>query len=191
MAYGANLLVNPSAETQDTTGWVVDGVTVEENTTVATNYSHITNDADGWMGQYDHKISLEGAAGDYCFVFASDADASMQQVLYASDIGATPESFQFIISFKLANAQNAWDPNVLGKAILEIKYDTGLFDYFTTPLVTGLYHVDRNLVNFWLLNTLICDMDTAKTIEQITVSIETDNFTQGLYVNYIELRKEV
>ena len=191
MSYGTNLIVNPSAETQDTSNWTVDGVTVEENTTVATTYSHIINDADGWLGQYDHKIALVGAAGDYCFVFASDADASMYQILYASDIGATPDSFQFIISFKLANYQNAWDPSVLGKAILKIDYDDGLFDYFTIPLVKGLYHVDRNLTNFWIKTVLVCAMDNTKTIEQITVSIETDNFTQGLYVDYIELRKEV
>ena len=191
MSYGANLLINPSAETQDTSDWTVNGVTVEENTTVETTYSHIINDADGWLGQYDHKITLVGAAGDYCFVFASDVDSSMTQILYASDIGATPDSFQFIVSFKLANQQNAWDASVLGRAILEIYYDDGLFDYFTIPLVTGLYHVDRNLVNFWVKTVLVCTMDNTKTIEQITVSIETDNFTQSLNVDYIELRKEV
>ena len=189
MAYGANLLINPSAETQDTTGWIVDGVTVEENVTTETTYFHIINDADGWLGEYDHKLTLVGAAGDYSFVFANTA--SMQQVLYASDIGATPDSFQFIISFKLNNQQNAWDASVLGRAILEISYDDGLFDYFTIPLVVGLYHVDRNLFNFWIKTILICTMDNTKTIDQITVSIETDNFTQGLYVDYIELRKEV
>ena len=115
----------------------------------------------------------------------------MYQILYASDIGATPDSFQFIISFKLANQQNAWDPSVLGRAILKIDYNDGLFDYFTIPLVTGLYHVDRNLVNFWVKTVLVCTMDNTKTIEQITVSIETDNFTQSLNVDYIELRKEV
>lgn len=189
MAYGSNLIINPSAETQDTTGWTVSGVTVEENITAEITYSHIINDADGWLGEYDHKLTVVGPAGDYAFIL--EDTASMQQILYASDIGATPDSFQFVISFQLITQQNLWDSNVLAKALAKFEYDDGTIDYFMIPLIKGLSHVDRNLFNWWLKTILICAMDNTKIITQVTIKIETLALTDGLKVDYIELRKEI
>lgn len=189
MAYGSNLLINPSAETQDTTGWTVIGVTVAENQTVRTTYDWGINDAFFWLGDYTHRLIVVGPAGDYHFVL--EASASMEQVLYASDIGSTPNSFQFIASFQIPTAQNAWDPNILAKATARFDYTDGYIDFFQIPLVKGITHKDRNLINFWLYNSLICDMDTAKNISQITVSVETLGLTGGILLDYIELRKEV
>ena len=188
MPYGSNLITNPSAETMDTTGWVVDNVTVEENTTLETTYEHILNDEDGWLGEYDHKLTVEGPAGDYAFIFASDSDAYMTQILYASDIGDQPASFQFNCKFKIANAQDTWDPLVKGWAKLDIIYSDNSHDWFFIPFVKGLDHVNRNLFNFWLLVQNVCIVDANKTLVSAEIKIETFDF--GLKVDYIELRKE-
>jgi len=158
MSYGSNLLTNPSADTQDTSGWTVTGVTVEENETVRTTYDWGINDAFFWLGDYTHRLVVEGPAGLYHFVL--EASASMEQILYASDIGATPNSFQFIVNFQIPTTQNAWDPNILAKATAKIEYSDSDIDYFQIPLVKGINHEDRNLINFWLHNPLICDMNT-------------------------------
>jgi len=87
MAWDDNILVNPSAETQDTTGWVVDpvgSVTVAENQTVGTRYVPFPDSRDKWFNE-EHILKLLGPAGDYCFKF--EEDAQMSQIIYASDIG--------------------------------------------------------------------------------------------------------
>ena len=189
MAYGANILTNPSAETQDTTGWVVNNVTVEENTTEGTRYIPIVDDYEKWSDQQQEFI-LEGGAGDYCFVFASDGDADMYQILYASDVGEQPESFQFNCRFKLINEQPRYDNTVFGFAKLAIAYDDNTFDYFHIPFIIGVKTSSRYLLNYWVLVQAVCDVASGKTLEYIKVSAECSDFIYGLRIDYMEIRKE-
>lgn len=189
MSYGDNLLTNPSAETQDMTGWTYDSVTVEENFTQATIVDVYIKDLRVTM-EPDVYIGIDEASGEYAFVFASDSDAYMTQILYASDVGDQPTTFQFNCKFKMDTAQDPWDNSINGFAKLTIAYDDGTYDYFTIPLVRGLDHVDRNLFDFWLLVQNVCVVDANKTLSSVTVGIYTFEFAQHLRVDYVELRKE-
>jgi hypothetical protein len=192
MSYGANILINPSAETQDTTGWTIDpvgSVIVEENITDETRYIPFADDYEQWT-DLQHLFILKGAAGDYCFVFASDGDAEMSQILYASDIGAQPTTFQVICKFKLDNEQNRWDNTVFGFSTLKISYDDSTFDYFHIPFVVGIKTSTRYLTNFWVLVQTICEVNASKTLDYVQVSAKSSDFIYGLKIDYIELRKE-
>lgn len=193
MAYGANILTNSSAETQDTTGWTVTpngSVTVLENQTSDTRYIPFPDDRDKWT-TWEHQLALFGAAGDYCFLFASDVDSEMSQILYASDIGAQPVSFQLIGKYKLSDMQELWDTNVLGMIQLQINYTDTTNDYFIIPCIKGATHDDRNLINFWILVTNVCTVDASKTLNYVKVVAKTINCSNILNIDYIELRKEV
>ena len=189
MAYGSNILINPSAETQDTTGWTVNNVTVEENITSETRYIPIVDAYEKWSEQ-QHEFILEGAAGDYCFVFASDSDADMYQILYASDIGEQPESFQFNCKFKLINEQPRYDNTVFGFAQLSIAYTDNTFDYFHIPFIIGIKTSSRYLLNYWVLVQAVCEVNSDKTIDYIKISAKSSNFIYGLRIDYMEIRKE-
>lgn len=190
MAYGADILTNGSAETQDTTGWTLVGdVIVEENTTEETRYIPIVDDRDVWMEE-QQTLTLVGPAGDYSFVFASDSDASISQILYASDVGAQPVSFELVCKWKLMLPQDLWDNKVMAMARLKISYTDNSFDYFIIPLVKGVSHSDRTLINNWLIVYSICTVFSGKTISYVEVSAATTSCTKGLHIDYIELRKE-
>ena len=191
MVWSANLLINPSAETQDTTGWTLtplDSVTVVENQTLETRYVPFPDDRDKWFDE-THILTLLGAAGDYCFRF--EETAQMDQILYASDIGTQPLSFQFIGKYKLEQPQNAWDTNILATISLTIYYTDGTNDCFIIPCIKGATHIDRNLINWWLLTINVCIVNALKTLDYIKVTAKTVGCIQILNIDYIELRKEV
>jgi hypothetical protein len=191
MAYGANILVNSSAETQDTSGWTVTpagSVTVAENQTSSTRYIPYPDSRDKWFNE-EHILSLFGPAGDYCFSFSSIAQ--MEQILYASDVGTQPNSFQFIAKYKLLSAQELWDTNVLATINLTINYTDGTSDYFIIPCIKGATHKDRNLINFWIIVYNICTVNANKTLNYVKVIAKTINCNNILNIDYIELRKEV
>jgi hypothetical protein len=193
MAYGDNLLVNPSAETEDMSGWIVtpeDSVTVEENITEETEYLPEVDGHSIWSEQ-EKIFVLEGPAGDFCFIFASDGDAEMSQILYASDIGTQPESFQFNIKFKLTTEQDLWDNSVLGFSTFKIIYTDNTVDYFLIPLIIGVKSSDRYLFNFWVLVQNICTVDEDKVLDYVEISVKASDFINGLKIDYIELRKEI
>lgn len=192
MAYGSNILTNPSAETQDTTGWTitpVGSITVEENTTIGVEYIPIVDEREEWSSQKQSFMAV-GAAGDYCFVFASDGDALMTQILYASDIGSQPVSFQLTCRFKFINQQDSWDNTVLGFAQLKIAYSDTTFDYFLIPFVKGVEHEDRYLYDFWVFVQNVCAVNADKTLTYVEVSARSSDCVNILHIDYIELRKE-
>jgi hypothetical protein len=193
MTYGLDILINGDAETQDTTGWTITpngSVTVEENTTLPTQYIAIVDDLEDDLDNPWLTLPLEGPAGDYNFMFESENDITMSQILYASDIGAQPESFQFNCKFKLVKPQDYWDTTVFGFAQLKIEYDDGTFDYFMIPFVKGAEHEDRYVFNFWIVVSTVCTVNVDKTLVSATVAIRSINCNKGLKIEYIELRKE-
>jgi hypothetical protein len=189
MAWGDNLLTNPSAETQDMTGWTYSGVSVEEKTTVASVEDVNIAELNVNLGMEVH-IGLDGMTGEYGFIFASDADASMYQVIYASDLTGSPENVQFVCRYKLKISQNVWDNSVLGYAKLKIAYDDSTFDYFVIPLILGVKVSTRYYTDFWILVRNTCAVDTDKTIDYLEVRAEADKCTNLLLIDYFELREE-
>ena len=189
MAWGANLLTNPSAETQDMTGWTSAGVSTEEKTTVVTykdvfiSDTHVVMDPDVYIG-------IDGTTGEYAFLFASDSDAYMYQVILASDLAGLPENIQFVCRYKLKIAQNAWDNSVLGYAKLKIAYTDSTFDYFVIPLILGIKDSTRYFTDFWILVSNTCEVDADKTIESLEVRAVADKCVKNLVIDYFELREE-
>ena len=109
MAWGSNLLTNPSAETQDMTGWTSSGVSTEEKMTSASKIDVHVKDNDVTLDPATY-LGIDGTTGEYAFIFASDSDAYMYQVIYASDLAGSPANIQFVCNYKLKIQQNAWDP---------------------------------------------------------------------------------
>ena len=191
MAWGSNLLINQSAETNDTTGWVITPigtVVATENVTASTRYIPFPDSRDKWISN-EHTLSLFGPSGDYCFRF--DPTAQMEQILYASDVGSQPVNFQLIGKYKLEQPQYLWDVNVLGMITLTIYYTDGTSDYFIIPCVKGVTHIDRNLSNWWIIVYNICAVTPNKTLSYVKVTAKTINCSQIVNIDYIELRKEV
>jgi hypothetical protein len=123
-------------------------------------------------------------------VFASDNDANMSQVLYASDIGVQPDSFQFNVKFKLSSKQDYWDTSVLGMAKLSIFYTDGTKDDFIIPCIRGVYISDRFLVDFWTMVYTICNVNTEKVLNYVQIYISKTNDSRTMYLDLVELRKE-
>jgi len=161
MIYGSNLITNPSAETGDTTGWDVSNVTVES-------------------GGYD---------GSYYFNL--DSIASMQQVVFASDMFASDpvEDFQVEIVFKLGETQDDDDANVYAYAKAIFNYDDGSIDSFVIPCVTGLLFSPKELTDGWLTVSSNCSVREHRTLNSITIKVVTTSLTGGLYLDSIELKK--
>ena len=191
MAWDVNLLTNPSAETQDMTGWTSNGVSTEEKTTVATSKDVYISDTHVVLASEGVYIGIDGSTGEYAFIFASDADADMHQIIYASDLAGSPENVQFVCRYKLKIAQNAWDNSVLGLAKLKIAYTDSTFDYFVIPLILGVKASTRYFTDFWILVRNTCPVDTDKTIDFLEVRAVADNCENGLLIDYFELREEI
>ena len=189
MAWGSNLLTNPSAETEDMTGWTSDGVSTEENTTSAAVANVHVKENDVTINNTVY-VGIDGLSGEHSFVFASDTDAYMYQVIYASDIGAQPDNIQFSCNYRLKIQQNSWDNTVMGYAKLKIAYDDGTFDYFIIPLVLGVKTSARYLTDFWVLVRNICEIDADKTLTYAEVRGVANQCENNLLINYYELRKE-
>jgi hypothetical protein len=191
VAYSSNILTNPGAETQDISGWIVtphSSISIIENQTTETRYIPFPDDRDKWLDE-THILTLVGNAGDYCFRFLPTAQ--MEQIMYASDIGVQPVSFQLIGKYKLEQPQNAWDTSVLASISLTIYYTDGTKDYFIIPCIKGATHADRSLINFWILVYAVCTVDADKTLDYVKVIAKTVDCSQILNIDYIELRKEV
>lgn len=190
MGWGVNLINNPSAETQDTTDWSVNNVYVEENITSGLKYLPIIDERETWNEDTYKSFAIYGPSGTYCFVFASDNDANMSQVLYASDIGVQPDSFQFNVKFKLSSKQDYWDTSVLGMAKLSIFYTDGTKDDFIIPCIRGVYISDRFLVDFWTMVYTICNVNTEKVLNYVQIYISKISDSRTMYLDLVELRKE-
>jgi hypothetical protein len=193
MAYGANLLLNNSAETQDTTLWVISplgSVTALEKTTPSAS---LLSNVDGYETPLPtpFKIMVDGGMGEYAFSFSPLSDITMYQILLASDIGAQPVSFQFNARFKLQIEQELYDNSVNGFVQLEIIYSNSTRDYYIIPFVKGITHINRYLFNNWLISENVCLVDSVKILSSVKVTIRSINCPSNLLVDYIELRKEL
>ena len=189
MAWGANLLTNPSAETQDMTGWTSSGVSTEEKTTTALKENVHIKENDVTINDTTY-VGIDGLSGTYAFAFGSSSNAYMYQVLLASDIGDQPENVQFVCAYKLKEQQNTWDSTVVGYAKLKIAYDDGTFDYFIIPLILGVKTATRYLTDFWVLVRNTCAVDSDKTLTYIEVRGIADKCEYDLLIDYYEFRKE-
>jgi len=195
MSYEDNLLINPSAETGDTTGWDVIDVTVVGGTTPETDLGVKIGESheiylNKWMNAYRVRLTFSGADGTNYFLLASDA--SMEQAVSSGDIGDLPDiDFKVTVDFKLTTAQNLWDASVKGKVQMEILYSDETKDIFTIPCVVGISYEGRDLVNSWLQAIANCDIRNDLGITSITITATTASLTDGLKIDKIELQKNL
>ena len=186
----ANVVDNHDAATGDTTDWDVTNVTVVGGTTSGGSAkfligSTVKNFEDLWVSSYKPYISVASQTGTNYFLLG--ATASMEQVIYASDLTDVPIEMKIITDFKLPTAQDGWDASVLAKLEVDILYSDESRDYFIIPYVTGITFTDRSLLNDWLRETIKPAIRPDLDITTITLIATTSALTGGLKIDQIEL----
>jgi len=158
MAYKANIVVNPSAETEDMTGWDSANVTVEGGTTPIIGLKVKIGDSfvilwGGWMDDYKPKLSYIGDDDTHYFLLASDANMD-QAILSGFEVDF--KDGKLICRFKFVTAQELWDATVIGIACADIIYDDESISKFIIPCVKGITFTGRNQLNSWIREEAIC-----------------------------------
>lgn len=158
MAYKANIVVNPSAETGDTTGWDVANVTVEGGSTPIVRLKVKIGDSftilwGGWMDDYAVQLAYVGSDNTHYFLLASDADM-VQSILSGFEVDF--KDGKLICKFKFVADQNLWDATVIGIACADVIYDDESVSKFIIPCVKGISLAGRNQLNSWIQEEAIC-----------------------------------
>ena len=188
MGYGANLLLNNSAENGNLDDWTVkqvdaaDCVTIEENT--APDYI-LRPIVDGRTQVFDRpELYGTGATGTHHFLLSSTC------WMYQDVITSGTLSYRIEVVFQIPTPQDAWDASVKGWVDMIFTYDDGSVDIFRIPCVQGVTYTGRSIANLWLYAISDCPVDTDKTLVSIRVHAETSAFTGGLMIDYINLKEE-
>jgi len=164
MSYGDNLITNPSAETEDTSGWNVSNVTVEP-----------------------------GESGTHYFLLGATA-YMYQTISSATIGDKPDIDFKVTIDFKLVTAQELYDSDVKGWVNIIISYTDGTKGEFRTPCVLGIDREGRNLSGGWLRAEANCKVSYSSSeidIDNILVRIEASGLTDGLQVDQVKLEKNL
>ena len=172
MSYGPNLLINPDAETGDTTGWDAVNVTVVGGTIPVVALKHKIGDSGGWMDSVTPQLAFEGLDGTHYFNLAPEAVFS--QTVLAADIGVLPDfDFEVDLDFKLSSAQELEDATVKGWLEVEILYSDESTDLYVIPCVVGIVTTERELFNYWLRATANCFLRANLGLTSITITVRT------------------
>ncbi len=188
MGWSANLLTNPNAATQDTTGWGTSGtVEIQENQALDPSYiAHVVDNHLYWA-DYTHLVAIEGGLGAYHFRVLGDSHMQ-QEVVLASDAS----KLRMNATFQLQAPQKDWDPEVLAKAIAYVSYVDGSRDFWFIPLVQGVTYPGHNLINFWLYISTTFELPEEKTPDEAKVKIRAhQKLTDGINIDTIELRQYI
>lgn len=182
MGYGANILLNSSAEAGNLNDWTTSGVTIVANTAPDYILRPIVDDRDQAFDRGEPYGS--GATGTHHFLLA--ATASMYQDVAASGV----LNYQLEAVFQIPTSQDAWDSDILGWVLMSFTYSDGSTDRFMIPCVLGVTYSGRTIANFWLYAVRECPVDTDKTLTNIRVHIETTTLIGGLMIDYLTLKEE-
>jgi len=158
MAYKANIVVNPSAETGDMTGWDSANVTVEGGSTPTIDLRVRIGDTHtilwgGWLDAYRVKLSYVGDDGTHYFLLAPNANMD-QSILSGFEVDF--KDGKLICRFKFVTDQNLWDATVIGIACADIVYDDESKAKFIIPCVKGIALTGRNQLNSWIREEASC-----------------------------------
>lgn len=188
MGYGANLLLNNSAEDGNLDDWTVkqvdaaDCVTIEDN--IASDYL-LRPIVDSRSQVFDRaELYGTGATGTHHFLLSSTC------WMYQDVVASGNLSYRIEVVFQIPTPQDAWDANVRGWVTMSFSYLDGSTDIFMIPCVIGVTYTGRSIANFWLYAVRDCPVDTDKTLSSIRVRAETASFTGGLIIDYINLKEE-
>jgi len=195
MAYDewrANVVDNHDAGSGDTSNWTVSNVTVVGGTVTGGNAKHkiggtIKTFEDLWVKDIRPHLTVTTQTGTNYFLLANTA--SMEQVVYASDMTETPIEIKVVTDFKLTTAQDGWDANVLAKLEVDILYSDESRDYFVIPYTTGVTFEGRSLLNSWIRETIEALIRPNLDITSITLTATTSGLTDGLKIDQITVQE--
>ena len=158
MAYKANIVTNPDADTGDMTGWASTNVTVAGGVTPSINLGVKIGDTHtilwgGWLDNYKVHLSYVGVDGTNYFLLAPNANMD-QSLLSGFEVDF--KDGKLICKFKFVTDQNLWDANVIGIACADITYDDESVSRFIIPCVRGIAFTGRNQLNSWIQEEAIC-----------------------------------
>ena len=182
MGFGANLLLNNSAENGNLNDWTTSGVTIADN--IATDYL-LRPEVDDRNQLLDRpELYGTGATGSHHFLLAATA------TMYQDVAAAGTLDYRLEAVFQIPTPQDAWDANVLGWILMSFTYVDGSIDRFMIPCVLGITYSSRSIANFWLYAIRDCPVDSDKTLTSIRVHAETAALTGGLMIDYFTLKEE-
>jgi len=182
MGFGANLLLNNSAEAGNLDNWTTSGVTIGDNTVTDYILRPIVDDRNQLFDRAE--LYSLGAAGTHHFVLADTA------YMYQDVVASGNLNYRIEAVFQLPTPQDAWDANVLGWVIMSFTYVDGSTDIFIIPCVLGITYSGRSIASFWLYAIRDCPVDSDKTLSSIRVRAATMALTGGLMIDYINLKEE-
>ena len=189
-----NIVDNHDASSGDTAGWTVSAVTVVGGTVTAGDAKHkigrnVKTFQDLWLSSYKPKLTVSSQTGIYYFLL--EATASLEQVIYASDMTDNePIEVRIVTDFKLVTQQNDYDSDVLARLEIEVLYSDETRDYFICPYVTGIEQENRSILNDWLRETVICALREDLSVISIILTATTTTLTGGLKVDQISLQEK-
>lgn len=157
MSYQENIVTNPDASTGDTTGWIVNNVTVVGGTTAATFLKVRFGDLPtklwgGWLDYFQAQLAHSGD-DDSDYFLVDDGDMEQEML---SGFSVDFKDGRLTCVFKFVTDQDAWDANVIAKACADIEYDDETKSIFVIPCVKGLTYEGRDLPNSWYKEEAIC-----------------------------------
>ncbi len=158
MGYGRNLLINPSAETGDLTGWITANASVE---------------AGGVEGSHHFLLGTTGY---------------IKQSFPHTAFASTEQDFRISLYFKLNYEWDPLKVAAPVLAFLTLAYYDGKEDRFRIPLIPSFLNQTLEGEDTWYYAEVSCPLFVGSTITGITFGVQTENASGEVGIDDIWLQ---